>query len=51
MLQFFSSDPLAVGSAAPDFALKDEAGKMWRLGDLRGKNVMLVFYPADATPG
>ncbi|MGH2777347.1 MAG: peroxiredoxin [Actinomycetota bacterium] len=42
---------LAPGDAAPDFALKDAEGNTWRLGDLRGKKVILFFYPADDTPG
>jgi len=42
---------LAPGDEAPDFALKDAEGNTWRLGDLRGKKVILFFYPADDTPG
>ena len=36
---------------APDFELQDGDGKTWRLSDLRGKRVILYFYPADDTPG
>ncbi|MCC6730171.1 MAG: peroxiredoxin [Chthonomonadales bacterium] len=43
--------PLTVGVAAPDFTLKDQDGKAHRLGKLRGKRVVLAFYPADMTPG
>jgi thioredoxin-dependent peroxiredoxin len=50
MLSWLFSDPLPVGENAPDFALPDQDGKMVSLADLRGKNVVLVFYPADATP-
>jgi peroxiredoxin Q/BCP len=39
-----------VGEAAPDFELKDNQGKSWRLSDQRGKVVALVFYPRDGTP-
>jgi peroxiredoxin Q/BCP len=42
---------LARGNSAPDFNLKDAEGNTWRLGDLRGKKVILFFYPADDTPG
>jgi thioredoxin-dependent peroxiredoxin len=40
----------SVGSTAPDFELKDESGKPWRLSDQRGKVVAMVFYPRDETP-
>lgn len=43
---------LSVGEAAPDFDLEDENGARVRLGDFRGKSsVVLMFYPADNTPG
>ncbi|MGB2627227.1 MAG: peroxiredoxin [Candidatus Acidiferrum sp.] len=42
---------LAVGSAAPDFTLKDQNQKEIRLSDFSGKkNVVLVFYPLDWSP-
>ncbi|GAA4242639.1 peroxiredoxin [Actinomadura meridiana] len=34
-----------VGDGAPDFELKDHHGTPVRLSGLRGKNVVLVFYP------
>jgi len=39
-----------VGRTAPDFELKDNNGRVWRLSDHRGKVVALVFYPRDETP-
>ena len=37
---------IAVGSPAPDFALKDQNQKEVKLSDYKGKkNVVLVFYP------
>jgi peroxiredoxin Q/BCP len=39
------------GSAAPDFALPADEGGEVRLSDLRGKKVVLYFYPKDDTPG
>ena len=39
------------GMDAPDIDLLDGEGKRWRLSELRGKKVILFFYPADDTPG
>ncbi|MDQ4121533.1 MAG: peroxiredoxin [Acidobacteriota bacterium] len=39
-----------IGETAPDFELKNAAGKAWRLFEQRGKTVVLLFYPADNTP-
>jgi peroxiredoxin Q/BCP len=50
-LDWLWSDPLAVGTTAPPFTLKDHEGREVNLLKLRGKNVILVFYPADDTPG
>ena len=42
---------LSVGSAAPDFTLKDQNQKEIRLSDFSGKkNVVLIFYPLDWSP-
>jgi peroxiredoxin Q/BCP len=49
MLSWLFSDPLPVGSEAPLFALPDENGAVVRLEDLRGRNVVLVWYPGDNT--
>ncbi len=39
------------GQAAPDFELTSDTGDRVRLSDLRGKPVVLYFYPKDDTPG
>lgn len=43
--------PLAEGTKAPDFSLKDADGKDVKLSDYRGSTVLLVFYPLDWSPG
>ncbi len=42
---------LRLNAPAPDFTLKDSSGHPVRLGDLHGHPVVLIFYPADLTPG
>lgn len=42
---------LASGDAAPDFALPDQSGNPISLKSLKGKQVVLYFYPKDDTPG
>jgi peroxiredoxin Q/BCP len=42
---------LKAGDPAPDFALEDQHGKTVTLSDLRGKKVILYFYPRADTPG
>lgn len=42
---------LAEGKKAPDFNLESSTGGRVRLKDLRGKNVVVYFYPKDDTPG
>jgi peroxiredoxin Q/BCP len=44
------SRPLPVGTPAPDFTLKDQSGSPITLSKVRGKSVILVFYPRDETP-
>jgi peroxiredoxin Q/BCP len=39
------------GRPAPDFELQSDDGQTVRLSDLRGKPVVLYFYPKDDTPG
>ncbi len=40
-----------VGQTAPDFTLMDQDGKPVSLTGLKGKPVVLYFYPKDDTPG
>ncbi|MGA1626221.1 MAG: thioredoxin-dependent thiol peroxidase [Prochlorothrix sp.] len=42
---------LNVGDPAPDFSLSDATGQTYTLQALRGKYVVLYFYPRDNTPG
>jgi thioredoxin-dependent peroxiredoxin len=37
--------------AVAELALPDHRGELRRLGDFRGRNLVLYFYPADSTPG
>jgi peroxiredoxin Q/BCP len=39
------------GKPAPDFELRSDNGETVRLSELRGKPVVLYFYPKDDTPG
>ncbi len=41
----------AVGQPAPDFSLPGSDGKTYRLSDLRGKVVVLAWYPKAFTGG
>ena len=42
---------LKEGDAAPDFETRDAEGNTVKLSDLRGRKVVLYFYPKDDTPG
>ena len=42
---------LKPGDKAPDFEVADQDEKIIRLKDLRGKKIVLYFYPKDDTPG
>jgi thioredoxin-dependent peroxiredoxin len=39
------------GQKAPDFELPDQDGRLVKLSDLRGKSVVVYFYPKADTPG
>jgi peroxiredoxin Q/BCP len=43
--------PIAIGKKAPDFELAATGDQTIKLSDLRGKTVVLYFYPKDSTPG
>lgn len=43
--------PIEEGKAAPAFTLQDAAGNKVALKNLRGRNVIVYFYPRDNTPG
>jgi thioredoxin-dependent peroxiredoxin len=40
-----------VGETAPDFTAQTDTGETLKLSDLRGKRVVLYFYPKADTPG
>jgi len=42
---------LQPGQPAPDFDAVDHLGNRVRLSDLRGKKIVLWFYPKSDTPG
>ena len=42
---------LTAGAPAPEFSVKDHLGRTVSLKDLRGKTVVLWFYPKADTPG
>lgn len=44
-------DKVRIGKPVPNFQLPATGGKTIALADLKGKNVVLYFYPRDNTPG
>ena len=42
---------LKAGDKAPAFSLKDQDGRTVRLGDFKGRKVLVYFYPKADTPG
>ena len=42
---------IAVGKKIPDFKVAATGDQTVKLSDLKGSNVVLYFYPRDATPG
>src|ERR1700686_421635 len=49
MFKWWFTPPLPVGTLAPDFSVPNQDGSRVTLSALRGKNVVLGFYPADDT--
>jgi peroxiredoxin Q/BCP len=45
------SDALTAGEPAPDFALADQSGATVALAGLKGRKVLVYFYPKADTPG
>ena len=42
---------IKVGKKVPVFSLPSTGNKILKLSDLKGKNIIIYFYPKDATPG
>ena len=42
---------LKIGDPAPSFSLEDQSGETRRLDDVKGRILVLFFYPKDETPG
>ncbi|MFI5164025.1 MAG: thioredoxin-dependent thiol peroxidase [Bacteroidia bacterium] len=51
MVKSLHSTKLQEGDKAPDFSFVNPDGESISLKDLRGKKVILYFYPKDDTPG
>jgi peroxiredoxin Q/BCP len=51
MIFFKKAKLLQPGTPAPDFEVQDHHGATVRLSDLRGKRVLMWFYPKASTPG
>jgi len=50
MMEEEAAMAIAVGQQAPDFTLRGNDDKDYKLSDLKGKNVVLAFYPLDFSP-
>ena len=50
-MKYFMIGLLKIGDKAPDFKGTNQNGEIISLADLKGKKVVLYFYPKDNTPG
>ncbi len=46
-----SVNKVKIGKKVPEFSLASTGNKTVKLSDLKGKNIVIYFYPKDATPG
>lgn len=42
---------ISIGKKVPDFKIPATGNRIFKLSDLKGKRVVLYFYPKDSTPG
>ena len=50
-MRMSNDEGLKIGKSAPAFSAKDQDDRLVKLSDLKGKWVVLYFYPKDDTPG
>lgn len=50
-MSMLQAKPLSAGTPAPDFTAQTQNGQTISLKSLRGKPIVLYFYPKDDTPG
>ena len=48
---FLFSANLDIGTAAPNFELRDQDGVIHKLNDYKGKKLVIYFFPKAETPG
>ena len=46
-----AANKVKIGGKVPEFSLPSTGNKNVRLSGLKGKNIIIYFYPKDATPG
>ena len=51
MTPFFASADLSVGDDAPDFELTGSDGKTYKLSEMKGKTVVMAWFPKAFTGG